>query len=114
MSKGEDKVRLQHMLDATVRALSMTEGSSRVDLDTDEKLALAIVRLIEIIGEAGRRVSETTRERFSELEWKGIIGARDRLIHGYDKVDLDVVWRICTEDLPLLVKQLQAIIDEMQ
>jgi uncharacterized protein with HEPN domain len=64
--------------------------------------ALALVRLLEIIGEAARRVSVGLRESHPEIPWAEIAGTRDRLIHGYFDVDLDIVWGIVTQDLPAL------------
>ena len=105
-----DEVRLRHMLDAARKALSFTHGRSRVDLDTDEQLALAIVRLLEIIGEAAKQVTTETRTSHPEIPWREIAGTRDRLIHGYFDVDLDVVWSIATGDLPGLVASLESIL----
>ena len=67
---------------------------------------LAVVRLIEIIGEAAGAVSEPTRTQCPEISWREIVGTRDRLIHGYEEVDLDILWTIVTEDLPVLVSEL--------
>ena len=67
---------------------------------------LAVVRLVEIIGEAARAVSEPTRTQFPEVSWRQIVGTRDRLIHGYEEVDLDILWTIVTDDLPVLVAEL--------
>lgn len=105
-----DEVWLRHMLDATRKALSFTHGRSRADLDTDEQLTLAIVRLLEIIGEAAKQVTTETRTAHPEIPWRQIAGTRDRLIHGYFNVDLDVVWSIATEDLPGLVGSLESIL----
>ncbi len=79
---------------------------SRADLDSDRLLALAVVRLLEIIGEAAGRVPVEERARRPGVPWPSIIGLRNRLIHGYDDVDHDIVWQIVTNDLPLLVSEL--------
>jgi uncharacterized protein with HEPN domain len=106
-----DEVRLRHMLDAARKTLAFTEGRSRSDLDTDEQLTLAVVRLLEIIGEAAKKVAAETRAAHVEIPWRDIAGTRDRLIHGYFDVDLDVVWSIATGDLPGLVASLEAILE---
>jgi uncharacterized protein with HEPN domain len=98
------------MLDAARKAVGFVQGLGRSDLDTDEKLSLALVRLLEIIGEAAKNVSQGTRQAAAEIAWKQIAGTRDRLIHGYHDVDLDVVWTIVTDDLPVLVEQLEKVI----
>jgi len=82
-----DLVRLRHMLDAARKAIAFTESSQRCDLDTDEKLSLSVVRLLEILGEAAKGVSESCREKHPEIPWRQISGTRDRLIHGYFDVD---------------------------
>lgn len=71
---------------------------------------LALVRLLEIVGEAARRVPDETRHRYPEIPWIRIIGLRNRLIHGYDTVDFDILWQILIEDLPPLVVQLEDIL----
>ena len=67
--------------------------------------------MMEIIGEAARRVSVATRDKHSEVPWRAIIGMRDRMIHGYDEVDLDVLWDVIQLDLPALVEQLEGILE---
>ncbi len=103
-----DEVRLRHMLDAARKAVAFVDGKRRNDLE-DELLSLALVRLLEIIGEAAKSVSEGIKERRPEVPWRLMAGTRDRLIHGYFDVDLDIVWAILTEDLPLLIDNLEQI-----
>jgi uncharacterized protein with HEPN domain len=98
------------MLDAAQKAISIAEGTSRSELTENEVSALTITKLLEIIGEAARRVSVELRTAHPEVEWKKISGARDRLIQGYDAVDFDIVWTICVDDMPLLVRHLNAIL----
>lgn len=107
MSRTDDVVRLRHMLDAASKTLQLTENCKREDLDKDEKLALALVRLLEILGEAAKCVSEKCRQSYSNIPWRQIAGTRDRLIHGYFDVDLDIVWKIISSDLQPLVQQLE-------
>jgi len=106
MSKADDVVRLRHMFDAALKVIELTRTSERTDLDKDEKLALAVVRLLEILGEAAKNVSQKCRQDYPAIPWRQIAGARDRLIHGYFDVDLDIVWKIVSVDLPPLVTQL--------
>lgn len=112
MPETEDRVRLQHMLDAARQAIEFTEQCGRTDLDEDEMLALSIVRLLEILGEAAKNVSEQCRKRHPAIRWRQIAGTRDRLIHGYFDVDLNVVWKIVSDDLPPLVAQLEEALSE--
>ena len=106
---NKDTVRIRHMLDAANKALEFTKGKSRGDLDSDEKLALALVRLLEIFGEAATGLSEAFKEKHPDIPWRSVIGTRNRLIHGYFDVDLDIVWNIVTRDLPPIVKKFQEL-----
>jgi len=114
MSKSEDLVRLQHMLDAARKAIEFTKNCSRADLDKDEKLTLSMVRLLEILGEAAKNVSKQCRQEHPAIQWSQIAGTRDRLIHGYFDVDLGIIWKIVSDDLPLLVTQLEKAITNSQ
>jgi len=105
-----DLIRLHHMLDASREAIEFIQGQTRADLDSNRMLALAEVRLIEIIGEAARHVPAEIRDKYPEVEWKEIIGSRDRMIHGYYRVDHDIVWSILSHDLPILIPLLEKII----
>jgi uncharacterized protein with HEPN domain len=112
MSRHDDHPRLRHMRDHAVEAVEMTRGRTRADLDTDRQLNLALVRLVEIVGEAAARVSNETRERYPDIPWSEIVSLRNRLIHGYDEVDFDILWEIIQSDLPLLICRLEEILDQ--
>ena len=109
--KREDKVRLQHMLDAALEIQQYVQYSTREDLNRDRKLVHSLVRLLEIIGEAAAQVSEELRENIQEIPWSIMIGMRNRLIHAYFTINLNVVWITSTEDIPLLVVELEKILD---
>lgn len=108
----DDETRLRHMLDAAREATDMAAGQQRGDLDTDRKLCLSLVHLLEIVGEAAAGVSQEARRRHAELPWKRMRGMRNRLIHAYFDVNLDVVWQTIQEDLPGLVAQLEGILGD--
>ncbi len=110
MPRHDDSVALRHMLDYARTAVRMVAGRKRRDLDTDEMLRLALTRAIEVIGEAAARVPTATREKHSDIPWSRIVGVRNRLIHGYDTIDLGILWDIVTLDLPPLIEQLEAIL----
>jgi uncharacterized protein with HEPN domain len=110
MSRHESAVRLHHMLDHAREALALIQGKTRPDLDTDRKLNLALVRLLEIVGEAASRTPKEDRDGYPEIPWPKIIGLRNRLIHGYDLVDFDVLWQILNNDLPPLIARLEEIL----
>ncbi|MCX7926382.1 MAG: DUF86 domain-containing protein [Fimbriimonadales bacterium] len=108
--KPDDRVRLQHMLDAARDAVEFMRGRSRADLDNDRQLTLAVVKAIEIIGEAAYRVSEQMRLQYPQIPWVDIIGMRHRLVHGYYDIDLDVVWSTIQHDLQPLISDLEVIL----
>lgn len=85
----------------------MARGRKRPDLESDRQLNLALVRLLEIVGEAATRVPEEKRTRMTDIPWPQIVSLRNRLIHGYDEVDFDILWQIVTRDLPHLIEALE-------
>jgi uncharacterized protein with HEPN domain len=105
----DDRTRLGHMRDAVREAIEMAKGQRREDLDTDRKLCLSLVHLLETIGEAAKGVSPEYRHEHPDLPWKKIAGMRDRLVHGYFEVNLDIVWRTVTGDLPDLAARLDRL-----
>ncbi len=112
MLPEKDRVRLLEMRDHAKEALEFVAGRNRSDLDSTRWLNLSIVRLLEIIGEAAARVSESTQALYPDIQWRQIVGLRNRLIHGYNQVDFDILWEICVNDLPLLVESLDRAIAE--
>jgi len=110
MSKIDDSTRLLHMRDAASEAINFTANQSRKSLDSDRMLTLALMKEIEIIGEAAGRISAECRTKYSQILWTQIIGMRNRLTHAYFEVDLDIVWEVVTGDLPYLVVELEKIV----
>lgn len=90
----------------------MAEGRTRGDLDKDRQLNLSLVHLLEIVGEAAGRIPKGIRAGYQEIPWPDIISLRNRLIHGYDQVDFDILWSIIVQDLPPLVEMLRKILGE--
>ena len=112
MTRHDDAARLWHMLDNARRASRLASGRGRSDLDADELFNLAMTRLLEVIGEAAARVSPATREQCPNLPWQSIAGMRNRLIHGYDQVDFNVLWDVVQYDLPGLIDEMEKILAE--
>jgi len=106
----EDRVRLQHMLDAALEIRQYVQSSTREDLDDDRKLVHSLVRLFEIIGEAATQVSDELRDNTPRIPWLVIIGMRNRLIHAYFSINLEVVWSTSTEDVPSLIRELEKLL----
>ena len=108
--RPDDRVRILHMRDACLSVGRFIRARSRPDLDQDEMLRFALVRAIEIIGEAAARVSPDVRDSEPAIPWREAVGIRNRLIHAYFDVDLDVLWQTAIDDIPALLKSLQALL----
>lgn len=104
-----DEIRLRDMLDMAYAARRFAAGRSREDLDTNEMLTFALIRALEVIGEAASRVTPETRQALSQIDWKEIIGMRNRIIHDYTAVNIDIVWGTVMSDVPILITQLERI-----
>ena len=102
MTSPRDDDRIAHMIEACDQAAEFVAGRTRADLEYDRMLTLALVKLVEIIGEAAKAVSEDTRERYPGVPWSIAARTRDRLTHHYFEVDLDRLWDTVTESLPAL------------
>lgn len=109
MQKG-DQIWLRHMLDAAREADLFAQEKTRDDLDGDRLLALALMKCIEIIGEAAANISKECRETIPAVPWKSILGMRNRLVHAYFEIDLDVVWYTTKVSLPPLIQVLEGIL----
>ena len=108
--RKDDSIRLRHMLDAAREAESFSQDKTRSSIDTDRKLALALVKCIEIIGEAANKISDESREDLPQIPWSNIIGMRNRLIHAYFDINLDILWKTIIEDIPPLIAELEKIV----
>lgn len=111
MTRHDDATRLRHMLDSAREALAMAQDRTRADLDSNRMLELALVRLVEIVGEAAVRVSEAQQSRLPMIPWQQVVGMRNRLVHGYAAIDRNVLWDTIHDDLPPLIEKLQAALE---
>ncbi|MCC7450737.1 MAG: DUF86 domain-containing protein [Anaerolineae bacterium] len=109
-----DKVRLRDMLDAAHDGAAFATGRTRHMLDTDRMFAFALVRAIEIIGEAASRLSPETRQGLPQIQWQAVIGMRNKIIHDYVSVDYNIVWDVATNDLPNLIGELEKILGDSE
>ncbi|MEP7292926.1 MAG: DUF86 domain-containing protein [Chloroflexota bacterium] len=107
-----DQVRLRHMLDAAHAALAFTETRTRQTLEDDLMFAFALVRAIEIVGEAASRISKEEQENYPQIPWKSITGMRNKIIHDYFDIDYDVVWETVQRRIPELIIELEKILPE--
>jgi uncharacterized protein with HEPN domain len=93
MPRHESSTPLRHMLDYAREAYALAQNRSREHLESDRLLNLALVRLLEIIGEAASRIPAEQRALYRKIPWPQFIGMRNRLIHSYDFVDFSILWQ---------------------
>lgn len=110
MPPPDDATRLHHILDSAQKAVSFTYGKSQPDINKDEVLALALVRLLEIIGEASAGITGGLKAKYPEIPWREMSSTRNRLIHGYFDIDYELVWKTVTGELPPLIEQMQKLL----
>ncbi|TCT18820.1 uncharacterized protein with HEPN domain [Thiobaca trueperi] len=104
----KDRIRFLHMIEAAEDVCRFINGRQRSELDRDRMLLFALVRAIEIIGEAASKVSDDTRQICSDIPWKAMVGMRNRLIHAYFDIDADILWVAATQEIPALLVTLKA------
>ena len=114
MTAIDDLSRLRHMRDAATEILEFTKESSRDSLTSNRMLQLAIVKDLEIIGEAANNISSQCQDKYPNIPWRVIVGMRNRLVHAYFGIDLDVIWNTVQKELPSLVKLLEMIIEDVE
>jgi uncharacterized protein with HEPN domain len=102
-----DKEYLLDIFEAAKAAVSYIQGKSEDEFFHDVQCQDAVIRRLELIGEAARRLSDSTRESLCDLPWKEMIGMRNRLIHQYDDVDLSIVWNTVQQDMPVFIERLK-------
>lgn len=95
---------------AAGRILSFIEGATESSFQSDLKTQSAVLHQLLVLGEAAKRVSSAFCDAHPALPWSGMTGMRDRLIHGYDAVDLAAVWNTATEDIPKLIRLLEPLL----
>lgn len=112
MSHRDDSITLQEMIDHTIEAIDLAAGMQRGDLDSQRVTYLALLQLCQIVGEAATRLDAATRDAHPEIPWGQIIAFRNRLIHGYDTIDRNILWQILTTDFPDLRENLKLILSD--
>ena len=106
----DDRIRMQHMLDAAREAMGFAQDKPKSYFEHDRMLQLALVQCVQMIGEAAAHVTEDGRSKAGAIPWQQIVGMRHILVHVYFDVDLDAVWAVVQDDLPVLAADLQRVI----
>jgi len=109
MTKKKDLIFIEHILESINAIEDFSKGLTKEKLISSRLKQSALVREIEIIGEAAKNVSNNLKEKYNEIVWKEIVGTRDKMIHHYFGVDLDIVLGIIKYDIPILKKQVLKI-----
>lgn len=105
---------LRHILEEVDYLIEHSRGVTHDQFLQDETLRRAFVRSLEIIGEAAKKVPPELAKRLRDIEWRAMVGMRDRLIHGYFGVDYDLVWDVVVNKVPLLGTRIRELLDEAQ
>lgn len=113
MPHRDDRITLRQMLDHARETVELIRERRRSDLDEDRLFSLAILQLTQIVGESAARLSEKIRLDHPEIPWSSIIALRNRLIHGYDVIDFDILWQILVADLPAIIPKLERISESL-
>jgi len=103
---------VEDILDAMEKAELLLEGVSYEKFEADFRINFAVIRALEIIGEASKRLPDGLRVRYPEIPWKGMAGMRDRIIHGYDNVDYQIVWDVVKKDIPMIKPLVQKVLSD--
>jgi uncharacterized protein with HEPN domain len=106
MSKHNDSVYIKHILDAADKIIQLVNRGGRELFESDFAISDAIVRELLVVGEAARHLSLESKQRYSQVPWKDVVGMRDWLVHGYSEIDWERVWNTAVSDIPSLVSQL--------
>ena len=105
---------LRDMLDAARKAQRFIEGLDFATFAANDEKVFAVIRALEIIGEAAKNIPESVRTRYPDVLWREVAGMRDKLIHGYFSVNLRRVWYTVQDDLPVLCSALTQILDDVE
>ena len=112
MSGRNPLFRLKHMRDYANKAIALCRDKNKADLEHDEVFRWALIHLIEIVGEAASKCPEEIQLKYPQIPWRKVISMRNRLIHGYDSIDNNILWKTVTGNLPILIAELEKIIPQ--
>ena len=110
----DDLAFIEHILDSINAIEDFSKGITKEELTSNRLRQSAIVREMEIIGEAIKNISKKTRSKYNEVRWKEIVGTRDKIVHHYFGIDFNIIWDIIKKHLPLLKKQMKEILKDLE
>ncbi len=106
----DDLVYVSHMLEMAQKAISLVRDRDRAAYDRDEVLRLALTHLVQVVGEAARRVSREFCDSHPQIPWRAVVGMRHKVVHDYMNVDDDILWDTVTNELPPLIDELEKML----
>jgi uncharacterized protein with HEPN domain len=105
---------VEDILDAMNKAEILLQDVAYDQFEADFRINFAVIRALEIIGEATKRLPSDLRQRYPDIPWKGMAGMRDRIIHGYDNVDFQIVWDVVKREIPRIKPHIQQILADYE
>ncbi|MBU1262496.1 DUF86 domain-containing protein [bacterium] len=114
MKKRDFTDYIQDILDSIREVKEFTQGMDFESFVEDKKTINAVTRSLEVIGEAGKKIPDSLREKYPQIPWKRMAGMRDKLIHEYWSIDLEIVWEVITNELPPIEPLIQKVLDDQQ
>jgi len=105
---------LKDILESIEKIEKFTKGFNFDEFSKDDKTTYAVIRALEIIGEATKNLPDSLKEQYPEVPWRKMAGTRDKVIHGYFVVDLEVIWKTVTKNIPILKPLIEEILDEIE
>ncbi len=103
---------VEDILDAMGKAEILLQDVAYDEFAEDFRINFAVVRALEIVGEATKRLPMSLREEYPGIPWRGMAGLRDRIVHGYDTVDMEILWAVVKNEIPRIRPQLQQILSD--
>lgn len=110
--RGEDKIWILHMIESAQCVQEFLAGKTYDDLQKNKQLSFAVVRALEIVGEAASQIAQELRDKYPQIPWRNIISMRNKLIHAYFDINYRIIWSAAKEDIPQLLQHLKDIKDE--
>lgn len=114
MSERDHRVTLRQVMEYAQRAQALCEGKTAPQIESDWRQALAFERAMEVLGEAVKRLPDDLKQRYPQVPWKLIAGMRDKLAHGYDGVDYQLLWDAVQNDLPALCSTVELMLQDTE